>query len=121
MIDDTRGLKVILFDYSSGIINELQDNFPLNYYEFQANIDRITPPFKRLIIKAEDQDNLNREFQINGDESYNKALSQISGKGLYLKVEQIDLRSDWKCTHCGFVNNKGTDIKCKISGHDRFR
>ena len=92
MLEDTRGLKVFLVD-SIGIQTELKGKFPLTYNEFQGCLSSTIGSLIKCKIKAEDYDSQNKDFEVNGEDAYNKALEQISGKGLFLKFEKGSMSS----------------------------
>ena len=110
-MEDIRGLKLFLKE-NERIIE--RSEFPRTYNELQATLSSIYNPTEVMIkIISEDDESIGKKFEVNSEESFKRALEQISGRGLILDIQRIVLTEPWGCKNC-HARNEAIAIICYI-------
>lgn len=107
------GLKI--FVIQEGRKFDLGISLTHKYADFQTSQSRIKKELGTN-IKLEYEDNTENAFwEIQSEEGFMRALSHITGQGLFLRgtMQSISV-GPWKCYKCS-CNNEAGDKICKIS------
>jgi hypothetical protein len=111
MISDFRGLKFFILEHMTyTVIREypLKNNY--SYLKDFMNLNYKDRDFGYIELN----DRIAAFKPISNEETFNEALKNITGQGMYVFVKKAAVRAGpWRCIRCQ-MTNKEADTKCSV-------